>query len=437
MTWDELRAKTDAMLEGWKAEMMADIAALVAIPSLHGDLAENTRALDFVLARAEALGMRTFTTAEHDVGVAEIGDGDAAVGILAHVDVVDVGDLGKWRFPPYDCREADGYLWGRGTEDDKGPVIMGLYAMRAMAALELPLSKRVQLIIGTCEEGVWSDIDHYKAQFPLPDYGFTPDGAFPIGHGENGYADVCLTFREQGLERIEALRAGKSPNTVPSLATVKMIGGEERAYHGRAVHSSAPHLGDNAIVKLCREDAAIQGFAFCRFINRYLAGDSPTQGLGIDDGGTVFEGRPVGPSRASATVLEKDGDAVTLNINFRQRFGVTRQGIEAAFSALAEAYGFTYNIPDMLEPVYTDNDQPPFRLMDAVQQEYGLPGGFHVDVGSSYVKAMPNMVSWGPILPKDGYAHMENERYGIDIMMTATKAYCSWLVRDALDIGAV
>ena len=171
---------TDAYLERKKEELLEDIRALVKIPSIHGDACECRRALEYVKKRAEDFGLKTKMTKEKDACVIDLGSGPETVGILAHVDVVGIGDAEKWRYPPFDATVDEGAIWGRGTADDKAPVMMSLYALRAIRELGLPLRNRLRLIVGTCEEGIWTDMEHFKEEFDAPDYGFTPDGAFPI-----------------------------------------------------------------------------------------------------------------------------------------------------------------------------------------------------------------------------------------------------------------
>ena len=64
--------------------------------------------------------------------------------MLGHLDVVPVGD--GWTKPPFDCVIEDGKIYGRGTNDDKGPVLAALFAMRAIREAGIPLKKGIRLI---------------------------------------------------------------------------------------------------------------------------------------------------------------------------------------------------------------------------------------------------------------------------------------------------
>src|SRR5215218_343026 len=57
------------------------------------------------------------------------------IALLAHQDVVPVapGTEKDWQQPPYDGVIADGFIWGRGSWDDKGNLYSMLEAAEAMA----------------------------------------------------------------------------------------------------------------------------------------------------------------------------------------------------------------------------------------------------------------------------------------------------------------
>ena len=56
------------------------------------------------------------------------------IALLAHQDVVPVapGTDKDWQHPPYDGVVADGFVWGRGSWDDKGNLYSMLEAAEAM-----------------------------------------------------------------------------------------------------------------------------------------------------------------------------------------------------------------------------------------------------------------------------------------------------------------
>lgn len=50
-----------------------------------------------------------------------MGEGDEIVGIAGHLDIVPVG--GDWSYDPFKLTREGDYVYGRGTTDDKGPVL--------------------------------------------------------------------------------------------------------------------------------------------------------------------------------------------------------------------------------------------------------------------------------------------------------------------------
>ena len=423
--WDK---PLDAWLDGHREELLRDLRTLMAFESLEEHTAARQGALRFVLDRAREMGMQTGHTAEFDAGWAEIGQGDVTLGVLAHVDVVAVGDRNNWRFPPFALTEDDGWYYGRGIEDDKGPVLMSLYGMKAVLDLGCPLNKRIRLIVGTSEETVWSDMEHYKRDFGMPDYSFSPDGGFPVFSIEKGYCDVALRFTEPRLRALARAEAGESPNSVPSSALYQLRDGPVTVFEGRAVHSSVPWLGDDPILKLGTR-AAADGFAFGRFLEERFGGDFHGVRLGLDDGGDSYRGVHVGKTACAPTILRFDGETVFLNINIRYRAGLTRADIERTFAALAEEYGCRPEIVECTPPMLVDPDQPFLRDMNDLLARYGLPTGFAVAAGASYSSTMRNCVSWGPVIrDEDSTAHMDNERLSVAEFWKVTRLYADYFI---------
>lgn len=44
--------------------------------------------------------------------------------LLAHIDVVPATESDGWEAPPFSAQEMDGFIYGRGTIDDKGSLMV-------------------------------------------------------------------------------------------------------------------------------------------------------------------------------------------------------------------------------------------------------------------------------------------------------------------------
>jgi carboxypeptidase PM20D1 len=78
----------------------------------------------------------------------------APIALLAHQDVVPVapGTEKDWQQPPYDGVIADGFIWGRGSWDDKGNLYSMLEAAEAMAKAGFRPKRTIYFAFGHDEE---------------------------------------------------------------------------------------------------------------------------------------------------------------------------------------------------------------------------------------------------------------------------------------------
>lgn len=421
-------------LEAHREDILSDLGALVAIRSRTGDVEETRAALRFVIEKAGEMGMRTGYTREMDAGYAEIGDGDETVGVLVHVDVVDAGDPARWPHDPFVLTQTeDGFLHGRGIVDDKGPAIVCLHALKAILETGAPLKRRLRLIVGTSEEGAWTDMAHYIGEFGMPDYGFSPDGDFPIYNIEKGYCDARLVFPEAGrLSEIEEAFSGESPNSVPSRAYLKLRGKDGQTFFGVAVHSSAPREGDNALLKLALA-AADEGFLFGAFL-RDMFPDEFASPLALGGEGDTWDGIYVGRTVACPTVLRLTDAGVALNVNIRCRFGTDRAQLDRALARRAGEYGYAYAFAEYTPPTMVDPRLPFLQKMLAAYRAHGGEGDFRVAGGSSYAAAMKNCVCFGPVFPGElSSAHREDERIHAESLMRAAYIYAEYLLGEGAE----
>lgn len=114
----------------------------------------------------------------------DLGQGEQTLGVLCHLDVVPAGE--GWQTDPFAPVLKDGFLIARGATDDKNACVLSLYALRILKEAGFPLRHRIRLVMGCDEERGSSDMAYYKQKIGMPDYGFSPDGSFPVVYAEKG-----------------------------------------------------------------------------------------------------------------------------------------------------------------------------------------------------------------------------------------------------------
>ena len=455
--------------------MKRDLRELISVPSVTDDRIQTERALDTLLKQGTRLGLRTEKILGGRMGIIETGDGPETIGILTHVDVVPPGPAALWSFGPYDGTEDGGWLYGRGSVDAKGPTIASLYAMAAAAACAPP-RKRMRMIVGTQEEGVWEDMEAYCRSYPLPDYGFTPDGEFPVTNREKGYADVRILFPLTGGKEedergslVLSLHGGESVNTIPEAcqavlldpnggisARIEAARAEEQAapgvwvgsakdrdrvilsVTGKATHSSNPENGSNAVSAMAALLAAVlpaedSSFPLCRFMALNFHGDTSGKALGLSGLPAPPEDEDFGQTAVSPTLLRTTNGGFELVVNLRTAYGTTRALIHERFSSCAERYGFSFGIFNYQDPLLVDRTRPFMGILNESYSEIsGFPGGFILANGTSYAKAMPGIVCWGPLFPgEEDRCHEADERIRLDNFKLAGMIYGDALYRIA------
>ncbi len=171
-------------------ELLAELAEWIAIPSVSADparAADVERAGDWLADKIRAAGGRAarIDWQGQPLVVGEIaasGGGEApTVLCYGHFDVQAVDPLELWESEPFTLDERDGWLYGRGTADDKGQLLMLLEAARSLAR-ENALPVNVRFACDGEEEVGGNSI----AEFLTAD--------------ERG-ADACLIFDTAMIER--------------------------------------------------------------------------------------------------------------------------------------------------------------------------------------------------------------------------------------------
>jgi carboxypeptidase PM20D1 len=144
--------------------------------------------------------------------------------LMSHIDVVPIepGTEGDWTYPPFEGRIADGFIWGRGTQDTKHS-LMGI-----MEAIEI-----------------------------LLDQGYKPGSTIYLAFGQDeevlgtkGAVEIAALLKSRGVEAEYVLDEGGTmiSNLVPGLEKpASLIGIAEKGFlsleltvEGEGGHSSRP-----------------------------------------------------------------------------------------------------------------------------------------------------------------------------------------------------
>ncbi len=232
MTEDEYRSYLDRYIAERRNEIVGTLLDLLKIPSVGSEGTEGApfgpevdRALRFVTDKASAFGLDVKNVDGYAVH-SETGSGSEVVMALTHVDVVPIGS--GWTRNPLG-EVADGKVFGRGAQDNKGPTVACLYALRALKESGTPLRRRVRHVVGGNEESGFRCVKHYFEVEPPPKYGFSPDACFPLVYAEKGTMNVrvrALLGKDSraGVEKcrilclLEEISGGEAANIVPDRA---------------------------------------------------------------------------------------------------------------------------------------------------------------------------------------------------------------------------
>jgi acetylornithine deacetylase/succinyl-diaminopimelate desuccinylase-like protein len=101
--------------------------------------------------------------------------------LMGHTDTVNV-DAKKWSFPPFSAARDAGFIYGRGTIDDKDNVVANLMTMLMLKRLNVPLDRDVIFLAEAGEEGASS----LGVQFMANEHWDQIDAEYCLAEGGNG-----------------------------------------------------------------------------------------------------------------------------------------------------------------------------------------------------------------------------------------------------------
>lgn len=433
-----------------KDEMIQEIINLVRYESvsIKSDNKEKPfgeeckKALEHILELGKKLGFNT-KNVDGYCGYIEFGEGKELLGIIGHLDVVPATKEDGWTKDPYQAEIINNKLYGRGTSDDKGPVISCLYAMKIANSLK-KLNKRVRLIIGLNEEQDWECIERYKQTEELPTISFSPDANFPCIYAEKGI--ITLTIENDfnlDDEILEFTTGNNAINVVPKTAHIIIKTNNPNKFveekdiivekiedtikitaTGISSHAAFPTLGDNAATKLLKYINKIYNNKFLTKLEEldfynlenplYLGGDSLT-----DESGTLTSNIGIINYENNKLII-KTNLRVPIKTSFAKLKNICNRSIDS----------IKYYFEGENEGLYVSKDSYLVKTLTIIFNETTNMNEEAITIGGgTYARAFNNCVSFGMTFPnEEELCHQVNENIDIDNLLLATEIYTKAII---------
>ena len=406
------------------------------------------QAFEKVLALGESMGFTVKNVDNYGGHIDFPGKTDKVMAIIGHLDEL-----------------ADGKIYGRGTTDDKGPVISCLYAMKALKDAGYEPNCTIRLIIGLDEETQWKGIKYYFDHEPKPDFGFTPDADFPVINGEMGmlifefakkFAASQSQVQAKGLQ-LRSLKGGTAPNSVADSCRAVVRSEENGVYDkikemvatyreetgykvnvkgvgksleitatGIAAHGAKPEKGLNAI-SIMMDFLGRLNFVsedhneFIEFYNKYIGFCLNGEKIGV-----ACSDEPSGSLIFNVGMTELDSEAGKLTINIRYPVTADGEEILSKLAAVLDRYDMGLIRGGHKEPIYMDMDNPMVKLLLEIYRKHtgDTKSQPLVIGGGTYARSAKNVIAYGALFPGDpDLMHQKNECITVERLEQMTKIY--------------
>lgn len=453
-----------------KKNIIKSICDLIEIPSISEEnsnsnfpFGENcNKALEYTLNLGKELGFKT-KNIDGYCGYIEFGEGTELVGIIGHLDVVPANIEDGWTNDPFKSTIRDNKIFGRGTIDDKGPVIASLYAMKAVADT-CSVSKRVRLILGLNEEKSWKCINYYKEHEEAPSIGFSPDANFPAIYAEKGILSISISkpFSPKEFEILDLNCNNNALNVVPKYCSItlkcksskkwqkaeniEIISLEENTYKivstGVAAHAAHPELGKNAITNLLKyiiesfnsnSDESIEYLQKLSHLGvfeiespEFLSRKDIAYATEFHEESCIQD--ESGSLTSNIGNIKFENGNLDIGINLRVPVHTTLDDIILQYKKLVQFYeNIRITVLSKQDPICVSKDS---KLVKTLVNIYNEETGNNLEAvaigGGTYARAFPNFISYGANMPGDtDMCHQVDEFIDIDKLMQASYIYAN------------
>ncbi len=426
MADEQVKQDARAYIEREWENIVADVATLVSIRSVE-DMEHATEGMPYgpkpyealcaACDIAERMGFDTHNCDGH-IAYADIpGASKKQLALIGHTDIVPEGT--GWTFPPFEVTRKDGYMIGRGVLDDKGPLVMGMYAAKFFKEQAdktgEPLPYTIRCIIGNNEETDMRDVEWYIENFEQPAFLFTPDADFPVICGEKGGYSATIRPNKAIADQIVSFEGGTAGNAVPgqAIAIVRADASKLTAADrievedlgdgtvrivatGIGAHASTPEGSVNAILVLV--DYLLENGIGSEAEHRFLELDHKV--LCTTDGSSMgFASRDemFGPLTCiGGTIRTKDG-IFEQTIDSRYPTSISSDEISAAIEKVLADYDANLTVDLDMPTFYIKPDNPAIQTCVDTYNEYtGRDSKAYVIGGGTYARHFKCACAFGP-----------------------------------------
>lgn len=454
----------------------SDLSGLIAIPSIatdpDGDFPfgkEVQRAFDYILNLATSMGFQTKNIDNFGGHIDWPGTEEGVMGIVGHIDVVPAGK--GWSMDPFGGVVKDGWLYGRGAQDDKGPTMVGLYAMKILKDLGFQPKKTVRLILGLDEESSWDGMKYYLEHEKAPDFGIVPDADFPLVQCEKGLLEFDLVRSNKGWHeadtnktalKLESMTGGSAPNMVAAFTEVRISGEKEnlekvattlqvkaeqlhypiKSYFdgdhlvlettGVSAHAALPERGRNAIsmtmdllgdLVFANDDAN----HMIQFYNQKI-------GFALDGAKMAcdMEDELSGCLSYNVGKIAFNQQETRLTADIRYPVTKSQELVSQALEAGLAGTGFVLEVFDHIHSIYQESDHPVVVTLIDIYREISGDRETQPSIigGATFARAIPNCMAYGALFPGDPeLEHQVDERVEIAQLLRAGQIYAEAIYR--------
>lgn len=454
-TYVDMLGRIDQFLLDNEKDIIKDICDLVQIKSVCENETQGKpfgegcyNALSHALNRCNQLGLDTYNN-DNYYGVSYLGEGEKDLLVMAHLDVVPEGDLDKWTYGAYTPTVLGRYIIGRGSSDNKGSAVAGMYILKCLKELDVKLNHKVKVMFGCNEETGMKDAKYYVQKEKAPSFAITPDGGPSVCYGEKGsvgYDYVSPKLSGNILSLVGGVAANvvpehasmvistkaQIPQNIPNTITIETVDqGLKITAKGKPRHAAAPEGSVNAIYELCKfvtEEKLLTGedFNAISFIKDVI---SDYNGASI---GVSYEDEISGKLTHVGGLVNLVDGIIRLNIDIRYPVTLESSKVIDALEEFVKDKDYVIDILRSREPTYIPKDNP---VVLKLAEIYNCIGEIEVEPfvmgGGTYASCFKNAAAYGPGFPEikspfengRGGAHDFDEYVSIDGILKTIKIY--------------